>query len=129
MVPTGIEIIVGVIRAIPGNPYELIIFTSMRLRFVKRRLGAAGFDFKGNLCFTAVQKFIRPRSKNRKLTTPQLPAMVEKANIGKKPQFVAAYNAGTPTTNFTIHNKKTGMSFNKIGQLEFLAKGKVAGVA
>jgi hypothetical protein len=128
MVPTGIEIIVGVIRAIPGNPYELIIFTSMRLRFVKRRLGA-GFDFKGNLCFIAVQRFISPRSKKRKAITPQLPAMVENANMGKKLQFVAAYNAGTPTTNFTIHNKKTGTSFSKIGQLEFLAKGKVAGVA
>ena len=84
------DMMVGVMSAIPGKPYELIIFTNIRLRFVKRRLGASGFDLKGNLCFTAVQKFIRPRSKNRKAITPQLPARVENKNMGKNSHFVAA---------------------------------------
>ena len=81
---------VGVISAIPGNPYELMILTSMRLRLVKRRLGAVGFDLMGNLCLIAVQKFIKPRSKKRKAITPQLPATVENKNIGKNSHFVAA---------------------------------------
>ena len=107
--------IVGVMKAMPGKPYEFRILTSIRFFRVK------SFFFKGG--FLGGKFFIRNQSqalkihfsKKRKEITPQIPAMVDTINIHKKPHFVAAYNAGTPTTNFTMQSRKIGMILNTTG--------------
>ena len=129
MLPTGIEIMVGVINAIPGKPYELIILTSIRLRLVNLFGGTLALDLNESLILIADHSFINPRSKKRKATTPQHPETVENRNMGRKPHFVATYNAGTPTTNLTMQSKKIGTSLTIAACSEFFAVSQVAGIA
>lgn len=112
--PTGIEMSVGVINAIPGSPYRLSIFTSSRLRRVNNLGFTRCFGFL-NLSINAFHILLSQVSKNKKATTPQIPATLDTKNKGRKSHRVAAYIAGTPTTNFTMHNKKIGISLKSIG--------------
>jgi hypothetical protein len=100
---------VGVMNAIPGSPYEFRILTNIRF-FLVNSFFFCGIPLGGKYFILSQSQALKIHfSKNKNATTPLIPAADDTINIGKNPHLVAAYNAGTPTTNFTMQSRKIGM--------------------